>query len=277
MKNEKLLTVLIIAALILSIVSTVVSIMSLRRIKMHDDLLQAMQVLVYADKLAEDVAQENVIPTEPEAATAAVAQGQEQPTNAQQVDAQKPNAQQAEVEDQKTDANKPAHKHPNKTNRSAESKESEPTLHDQLLKIIAGESYVDLGLPSGTLWKAENEEGLMDYKTAKKQFKKRIPSISQWEELCKYCEWSWTGNGYDVIGPNGVAIFIPAAGYRNASGQTGKVGEFGTYWSSTIKNREEAWRFGFESDKFSMATHSRRYGRSIRLVYKPIIRDDGGE
>lgn len=269
MKNEKLLTVLIIAALILSFVSTIVSIMSLRRIKMHGDMLQAMQVLVYSSKLAEDIVPEHVLTVEPETA-ANEAQGQEQQADAQQADAQKTNAQQA-------DTQKPVHKHSKKTHHSDESKESEPTLHDQLLKIIAGESYVDLGLPSGTLWKAENEEGLMDFKSARSQFKKRLPSISQWEELCKYCEWSWIGNGYEVIGPNGVAIFIPAAGYRNASGQIGKVGEFGTYWSSTIKNREEAWRFGFESDKFSMATHSRRYGRSVRLVYKPIIRDDAEE
>ena len=106
---------------------------------------------------------------------------------------------------------------------------------------------------------------------SKKKFKKRMPALSQWEELRKYCAWSWTGNGYVVIGPNGTMIFIPAAGYRNVSGQIGKVGVFGNYWSSTIKNKEEAWRFGFESDKFSMATHSRRYGRSVRLVYTPIL------
>ena len=83
MKNEKLLTVLIIAALILSIVSTIVSIMSLRRIKMHDDLLQAMQVLVYTGKLAEDIVPENVLTVEPETA-ANEAQGQEQQADAQQ-------------------------------------------------------------------------------------------------------------------------------------------------------------------------------------------------
>ena len=195
-------------------------------------------------------------------------QAEPQQAEPQQADAPKAEAQPAE-------ASKHAHKHPRK-HHTAEAKE-DPSLHDHLLKIIAGESYVDLGLPSGTLWKAENEEGLMDFKTARRKFKKRMPSISQWEELCQYGEWSWVGNGYEVIGPNGAAIFIPAAGYRNISGQIGKVGVFGNYWSSTVKNREEAWRFGFESDKFSMATHSRKYGRSIRLVYKPIIQDDSEE
>ena len=175
----------------------------------------------------------------------------------------------AQVE--KKRAHHEAENHPKTNHQAAEVKKEEPSLHDQLIKIVAGESYVDMGLPSGTLWKTENEEGLMDFNTAKKKFKKRMPALSQWEELRKYCAWSWTGNGYEVIGPNGTMIFIPAAGYRNVSGQIGKVGVFGNYWSSTIKNKEEAWRVGFESDKFSMATHSRRYGRSVRLVYTPIL------
>ena len=269
MKNDKLLTVLVIVCLVLSIFSCAVSVMLLRRIRMHDDLLQAMQVLVYTGKLAEDVLPENAL---------VVHEGQIMDValqdSMQLADAQPQQAEQKPTEAQQADEHKPAHKHPKHHNTAPK---EDPSLHDHLLKIIAGESYVDLGLPSGTLWKAENEEGLMDFKTARRKFKKRMPSISQWEELCKYGEWSWVGNGYEVIGPNGAAIFIPAAGYRNISGQVGKVGLFGNYWSSTVKNKEEAWRFGFESDKFSMATHSRRYGRSIRLVYKPIIRDDDAE
>ena len=111
-------------------------------------------------------------------------------------------------------------------------------------KIIVGDSYVDLGLPSGTLWKAQNEEGLMAFDDAKKKYGRSIPSIKQWEELKKYCVWEWTGDGYNVTGPSGQGIFIPAAGYRNVSGQVGKVGTFGNYWSSTSKDKKEAWRFG---------------------------------
>ena len=92
--------------------------------------------------------------------------------------------------------------------------------------------------------------------------------MKQWEELKKYCVWEWTGDGYNVTGPSGQGIFIPAAGYRNVSGQVGKVGTFGNYWSSTSKDSKEAWRFGFEPGKFSMAAHSRQYGRSVRLIQK---------
>ncbi|MBQ7530626.1 MAG: hypothetical protein IJT12_02850 [Paludibacteraceae bacterium] len=134
--------------------------------------------------------------------------------------------------------------------------------------VVAENVFVDLGLPSGTLWKSSNEEGLIDYNTAKKKYKRELPSVKQWKELKKYCEWQWADNGYRVTGPNGTVIFFPAAGYRNYSGKIGQVGKFGNYWSSTPKDAEEAWRFGFEPDKFSIAPNSRAYGRSVRLVKK---------
>jgi len=255
MKTEKQFKVLLIVSLVLSAFSTMVSIFLMKRNKMQDELLQAMQVLVYTGKLSEEVMMENAIH---------IADSVFQNQMLQQADSVLAQAEQKHAHHQ-------AENHPKTNHHATEVKKEEPSLHEQLIKIVAGESYVDMGLPSGTLWKAENEEGLMDFNTAKKKFKKRMPAISQWEELRKYCEWSWVGNGYEVIGPNGAMIFIPAAGYRNVSGQIGKVGVFGNYWSSTIKNKEEAWRFGFEPDKMSMAAHSRRYGRSIRLVYRPIL------
>ena len=255
MKNEKLWTALLIVSLVLSAFSTMVSVFLMQRNKMQDDLLQAMQVLVYTGKLSEDLMMENAVSN---------ADSVFHTQMPQQADSMLTQAEQNRAHHQ-------AENHPKTNYHADEAKKEEPSLHEQLIKIVVGESYVDLGLPSGTLWKAENEEGLMDFNTAKKKFKKRMPAISQWEELLKYCAWSWTGNGYEVVGPNGAMIFIPAAGYRNVSGQVGKVGIFGNYWSSTIKNKEEAWRFGFEPDKMSMATHSRRYGRSIRLVYRSIL------
>ena len=46
------------------------------------------------------------------------------------------------------------------------------------------EGYVDLGLPSGTLWKNHYEPSLWnDYDDAIAQFGDSIPSLTQWEEL----------------------------------------------------------------------------------------------
>lgn len=207
----------------------------MRRAILNREVVQALDVLVMDTQIAE----ENQLPAEEEQ-PAVEAEPQEVQDSTQSSAAQK-------------------------THPSA--KAAQPAQPEQP-KIIVGDSYVDLGLPSGTVWKAQNEEGLMAFDDAKKKYGRSIPSIKQWEELKKYCEWEWTGNGYNVTGPSGQGIFIPAAGYRNVSGQVGKVGTFGNYWSSTSKDKKEAWRFGFEPGKFSMAAHSRQYGRSVRLVQK---------
>jgi uncharacterized repeat protein (TIGR02543 family) len=123
--------------------------------------------------------------------------------------------------------------------------------------------YVDLGLPSGLLWAtcnigAEKPEDYGDYfawgmvepegkregdlenvtsnhlelinDAARYNWggKWRIPSDTEINELIDECEWTWTTLngivGYEVKGPNGNTIFLPAAG----SDTYGK-GEMGYY------------------------------------------------
>ena len=237
MKNPKFWATMIVLSLLLSITSSVICLLTMRRAILNREVVQAMDVLVMDNQIAEEkpllAEDEPVVEAEP-----------------------------LEVQD---------------STQSAAAQETQPSAKAAKLtqpeqpaqpKIIVGDSYVDMGLPSGVLWKAQNEEGLMAFNDAKKKYGRSIPSMKQWEELKKYCEWEWTGDGYNVTGPSGQGIFIPAAGYRNVSGQVGKVGTFGNYWSSTSKDSKEAWRFGFEPGKFSMAAHSREYGRSVRLVQK---------
>lgn len=235
MKNPKFWATMIVLSLLLSITSSVICLLTMRRAILNREVVQALDVLVMDTQIAEG---KQLFAEDEEAAV---------------------DAEPIEVQDS-TQSSAVAKTHPS-------AKAAQPTQPEQP-KIIVGDSYVDLGLPSGTLWKAQNEEGLMAFDDAKKKYGRSIPSIKQWEELKKYCEWEWTGDGYNVTGPSGQGIFIPAAGYRNVSGQVGKVGTFGNYWSSTSKDSKEAWRFGFEPGKFSMAAHSRRYGRSVRLVQK---------
>lgn len=95
--------------------------------------------------------------------------------------------------------------------------------------------YTDLGLPSGTLWKNYNETGFYSYNEAIDKFnEKNIPTWNQWTELKSKCQWTWTGSGYKVTGPNGNSITIPAAGDPK-----GSKGEYGWYWSSTEKKESE--------------------------------------
>lgn len=127
------------------------------------------------------------------------------------------------------------------------------------------QEYVDMGLPSGTLWKAINE-GMYDWDTAMRMYGDKIPSQGQWEELKDYCKWTWNGNGYKVTGPNGNSIVLPAAGYSSCNGGVSSVGSCGFYWSSTPSGSEEAWDLGFISSVVVMDRNNRGFGSSVRLV-----------
>lgn len=127
--------------------------------------------------------------------------------------------------------------------------------------------YVDLGLPSGTLWKDKNEEGgLYTYDKAVAKFGSSLPTKEQLEELKNSCSWSWTGSGYKVTGPSGASIILPAAGYRDCSGSVYLVGSNGYYWSSTPNGSDRAWDLGFNSIEVRMRNYDRCIGRSVRLV-----------
>lgn len=133
--------------------------------------------------------------------------------------------------------------------------------------------YIDLGLPSGTKWKASNEINAADaqydfftYDEAVSRFGNSLPTEAQCEELIDRCQWMWNGSGYRVTGPNGNYIVLPAAGLRNCSGSVDYVGYYGNYWSSTPKDSDYAWDLYFSSGIVCMYDYSRCYGFSVRLV-----------
>ncbi len=129
--------------------------------------------------------------------------------------------------------------------------------------------FVDLGLPSGTKWSASNEKSdaaFFSYDEAVSQFGNRLPTKEQWEELIVECQWSWTGSGYKVTGPNGNSISLPAAGFRYCSGNVYDVGSDGNYWSSTPDGSEDAWYLYFDSGGVDMDDCTRCNGQSVRLV-----------
>ena len=127
--------------------------------------------------------------------------------------------------------------------------------------------YVDLGLPSGTLWKSKNEKGMYyTYDEAVSQFGDKLPTREQFAELRAFCTWTWNGKGYVVKGDNGNSIVLQAAGYRDCDGAVDYVGTNGCYWSSTPYDSDEAWGLGFGSSGVSMDDDNRCYGQSVRLV-----------
>ena len=111
---------------------------------------------------------------------------------------------------------------------------------------IAGHEYVDLGLPSGTLWATCNvgASSPQDYGTHTEKGTSvtwggnwRTPTQSDLQELIGSCSSEWTTmnniNGRKFTGPNGKSIFLPAAGYGYSSGGSSGQGYGGYYWSST--------------------------------------------
>lgn len=126
--------------------------------------------------------------------------------------------------------------------------------------------YVDLGLPSGTFWKSKNEEGFYTYDEAVSKYTDKLPSREQIKELKDKCKWTWTGSGYEVTGPNGISIILPAAGLKYCDGVIEDVGGYGFYWSSTEWSKDEAKHIYFNSNSVHIGDNYRCNGGSVRLV-----------
>lgn len=136
-----------------------------------------------------------------------------------------------------------------------------------LMALSVNAQWVDLGLPSGTLWKDKNEKGeFYTYMQTVNKFGKRLPTKEQFEELVTKCQWTWTGSGYKVVGPNGQSIYLAATGCRYCDGDVYGVGSYGYYWSSTPSDLVDAWNLGFDLYGVYVGNYRRCYGHSVRLV-----------
>ena len=130
--------------------------------------------------------------------------------------------------------------------------------------------YVDLGLPSGTLWKNANEGGnqeLYSYDEAVRRFGENLPTIEQLIELRDECEWTWNGNGYTVVGTNGNSIFLPVAGYRLTDGTVVFANLFGFYWSLTENGSDYAYYLRSSENEIAINSYTQASGLSVRLIY----------
>ena len=94
----------------------------------------------------------------------------------------------------------------------------------------------------------------------------RMPTVAELKELGYNCRWTWTTqngvNGYNVEGPNGNSIFLPAAGYHR-----GFAGSYGSYWSSTPGSC-------YDYDAYGLSFEDYGHGMSR---FKSTINKENGE
>ena len=94
----------------------------------------------------------------------------------------------------------------------------------------------------------------------------RTPTKMEFEELHGQCSWNWTTingvDGYQVVGPNGNSIFLPAAGmYCDNDLGSFNIGSWGYYWTSLLD--------------FSMNAYSSIFNNSSHYCYRNYTRIDG--
>ena len=151
-------------------------------------------------------------------------------------------------------------------------KQQEDLERQTKLLPFLNQGYVDLGLPSGILWKNMNEGGNnahYTYEEAISKYGNNLPTREQFEELIDKCKWTWNGSGYNAIGPNGNSITFPAAGWDPFYKAVCDVGTDGAFWSSNLHHDSDyAISFHLNSDAVEIAGHLRFLGLSVRLVQR---------
>lgn len=93
----------------------------------------------------------------------------------------------------------------------------------------------------------------------------RMPTKSEFEELRNRCRWTWDGRGYEIYGPNGKSIYLPAAGFKENNGSE-EVGILGVYWTSSCKDYQSPYSFSFHVQNKKIVEDYGHIGHSIRPV-----------
>jgi hypothetical protein len=99
----------------------------------------------------------------------------------------------------------------------------------------------------------------------------RMPTFDEQKELLKKCTWTNTylnGKlGYNITGPNGNSIFMPAAGYYLDNGLV--ISDKGYYWPNTLDNIANCGAFSLYFNNTSHDWYS--YFRYIGLTVRPVF------
>lgn len=128
---------------------------------------------------------------------------------------------------------------------------------------------------------AREMQGNIDHDVARNLWRHtwRLPTKEEVEELITLCEWTPdTINGqagYNVAGPSGKSIFLPAGGFKSVAPEAvDSCSGIGFYWTgSHIRGRAEkvkafSWRFDASDTVRTVVEMERYHGLLVRPVAK---------
>ena len=136
---------------------------------------------------------------------------------------------------------------------------------------INGHEFVDLGLPSGKYWAtvnygAKNPEdagtylsfnSLSSVKNGWGEYWK-LPSKEEMQELIDECKWTWSElngmAGFEIRGPNGNIMFLPAAGGHSILDHS--VGVTAYYYTSDNESYFDYWILEGNKAEINIASKS---------------------
>ena len=142
--------------------------------------------------------------------------------------------------------------------------------------------YVDLGLPSRTLWCKHNYGTEKEYEYGElytfddaQELGIKLPTVDDFAELDEHCDHEWTEvNGVHGMmftsKSNGESVFFPAAGYSRESYSYYR-GIYGNYWSSSLYSATNVYNMWFYKTINLSVVHPkscdyRNYSFSVREV-----------
>ncbi len=159
-----------------------------------------------------------------------------------------------------------------------------PNRSEKPANSFNGHEYVDLGLPSGTLWATCNvgsskPEDYGDYYSWDEGSRVAaqwgngwsMPTKEQWNELKGYAKSIWTTKngvkGRLFSASNGQSLFLPAAGNRYGGSLCG-VGRRCYYWLGSLYTDRPNFAWGLDISSHSCDMNYNYYssGFSVRLV-----------
>ena len=175
--------------------------------------------------------------------------------------------------------------------------QQEGDIHFNPYDPFNGHEYVDLGLPSGTLWATMNvgASSETDYKTydstdipyagtedplttsidtAVQEWggNWHMPTQTQIQELTANTTYQWVTNYQDsgingglFTSQNGNNVFFPACGYWS-NGNESNVGNSGRYWSSSPNDSATAYLLYFLNGYKTVYNSARYNGFCVRPV-----------